>query len=289
MSKNVKLRKFLSDSLYAKFNKGYGNSKDKGVHNETAYIHSHNTYKTYRAQCNHFCDWCYSNDIRTAADARRAVPDYVKYLQANNKSAWSVYTAISAIAKAFSCSTTDFDVKRPPRTRASVRRSRYAAVRDKQFCMSKEENKQLVNFCRATGLRRRELEQLRGNMLHEGSDGKYYIHVKNGKGGKERDALVIGSDQQIKAVCERMRTSGDNLVFMHVHTKLDVHYYRSLYACDLYRQLARDTDTLQTSEKYICRKDRAGVVYDRAAMQQVSHNLGHNRIDVIASSYLHNL
>jgi hypothetical protein len=42
-------------------------------------------------------------------------------------------------------------------------------------------------------------------------------------------------------------------------------------------------------EKYICRKDKAGIVYDRRAMKIVSKQLGHNRISVIASDYLHNV
>ncbi|MBQ0028247.1 MAG: hypothetical protein KBS96_06555 [Lachnospiraceae bacterium] len=53
--------------------------------------------------------------------------------------------------------------------------------------------------------------------------------------------------------------------------------------------MARDISTLDSKEKYICRKDKAGVVYDRQAMLYASRQLGHNRIDVIANSYLHNL
>jgi len=37
------------------------------------------------------------------------------------------------------------------------------------------------------------------------------------------------------------------------------------------------------------RKDRAGVVLDRAAMAKVSKWLGHNRLDVIAGHYLYDL
>lgn len=41
-------------------------------------------------------------------------------------------------------------------------------------------------------------------------------------------------------------------------------------------------------ERYIMRKERAGEVYDKLAMEIVSKNLGHNRISVIAQSYLYN-
>ena len=40
-------------------------------------------------------------------------------------------------------------------------------------------------------------------------------------------------------------------------------------------------------EKYFMRADRKGDVYDREAMEKVSKQLGHNRIDVIAGHYLY--
>lgn len=52
---------------------------------------------------------------------------------------------------------------------------------------------------------------------------------------------------------------------------------------------ARPIESLERAEKYICRKDKAGIVYDRRAMKIVSKQLGHNRISVIASDYLHNV
>ena len=39
-------------------------------------------------------------------------------------------------------------------------------------------------------------------------------------------------------------------------------------------------------EKYYCRGDRKGEVFDRAAMRITSNALGHGRIGVIAGHYL---
>lgn len=50
---------------------------------------------------------------------------------------------------------------------------------------------------------------------------------------------------------------------------------------------SRSLHTPARKEKYFCKKDRRGVVYDRRAMPQVSRQLGHNRISVIAEHYLH--
>ena len=64
-------------------------------------------------------------------------------------------------------------------------------------------------------------------------------------------------------------------------------FYRATYANRLYNQLKRDIADIPTQERYVMRKERAGEVYDKQAMLQVSRALGHNRISVIAQSYLY--
>lgn len=288
--KKIKLRKFLKDSLNQKFRKGQGHRKEKGVHNETPYIHSTNTYRTYKQQCDKFCDWCYEHEYRTPEEALAHVKEYGTYLEEQKESAWTIYTAMCAIAKAFDVRTTDFDGYKPPkRERKNVKRSRGTAKRDAQFSQEKEDNKNLVQFCMATGLRRRELEALVGESLYIEEDGTAYVYVENGKGGKKRLAQIIGTEEEIQAVIDMMKNAGKNRVFSRVHTKLDVHYYRSVYACRFYKMIARKADEIPKTDRYICRKDKAGIVYDKKAMLRVSKNLGHNRLDVIANSYLHNL
>lgn len=63
--------------------------------------------------------------------------------------------------------------------------------------------------------------------------------------------------------------------------------YRADYASAWYKRLARPAAFIPPADRYVCRRDRAGVVYDKAAMLQVSRMLGHNRISVIAGHYLH--
>ena len=67
----------------------------------------------------------------------------------------------------------------------------------------------------------------------------------------------------------------------------DNHSYRASYAMRMYKKYVRNLDKLPIKEKYHMRGDRAGEVFDRYAMKIVSENLGHNRITVIAQSYLY--
>lgn len=284
--KKKKLRKWLRDQLNNKWRMGYGRPKYKGVHNETPYIHSENTYNTYLAQCNHFADWCYENGIKYADEAFDKVKDYGEHLKAEGKSAWTIYTAMSGIAKAYGVSTTDFGFTAPKRERKNVKRSRGMVEMDKHF--SVKNNKALVVVANCTGLRRHELAALHGNQLAFDNGKLYLFHIR-GKGGKVRNVDVIGSKAEIKLIKDMMMRAGDGLVFNHIHSAFDEHHCRSLYACRAYKSRVRDINTLDSKDKYICRKDKAGIIYDRQAMKYASRQLGHERIDVIANSYLHNL
>ncbi len=68
-------------------------------------------------------------------------------------------------------------------------------------------------------------------------------------------------------------------VFKVIPKNLDIHSYRAEFSCTWYEKLAR-------KEKYYCRGDKKGVVFDRRAMLQVSKMLRHERIYVIATHYL---
>lgn len=286
--KKIKLRKQFNDILFDLYKKGHGLPKHKDEHNSTRLIHSDSTFKTYHAQCMRFVDFCYEQGVKyDMEEAFKLIPEYGKRLEADGKSAWTIYTAINAIAKAYGVSMQELGYKPPKRQRASVARSRYATEMDKHF--SVENNKNLITFCQCFGLRRRELEALTGDMMKRNNRGRLFVRVINGKGGKKRWVPFCGTLKEEKLVVDLMTQASATKVFPYVHSKADIHGYRSVYACKLYKTYARPTETLKSSEKYVCRKDKAGVVYDKKAMQIVSRALGHNRISVIANSYLHNI
>lgn len=285
----IKPRKWMQGNLYDAYQKGIRQPKhqSKDKHNATPYIHSNQTYRTYKSQCNHFADWLVENQIRDKDEAFKMIPTYLKSLEDRGLSPCSIVTALNAIAKAYKVSTKDIDYRAPKRERASIKRSRYTAKRDAHFSI--EANQELIDFVSATGLRRHELEALHGTDLVVGSDGTYQIYVRQGKGGKQRFVDVVGNKKEIENVVKAMKRAKNSKVFEHIHSAFDEHYYRSLYACRCYKSKARDVEGLETKEKYICRKDKAGVVYDRKAMLYASKQLGHNRIDVVSTNYLHNL
>ena len=126
---------------------------------------------------------------------------------------------------------------------------------------------------------------------------QYYIIVNRGsKGGRYREAVVIGNIENVKRL---MNKAGQERTFNKIPEGADIHGYRAEYATALYNKLARPIEELPydaihpgigilyQSDVYNCRKDRKGIKWDKKAMLEVSKALGHNRISVIAGHYLH--
>lgn len=283
----IKPRKFMKNNLYNKYLEGRGKPKERNSHNGDDYIHSHNTYLTYTKQCDAFADWLSERQINDIREAKDNIPNYLKECEEKGQSAWTILTKMNAICKAYGISTKSIDYTAPKRQRGDVKRSRLQCERDKHF--SVKNNKDLIDFCSCVGLRISELKALHGNQLKFRPDGSCYLEGIKGKGGRVRNVDVIGSKDEVKNLVKLMDLAKDGLVFNKIPSAFDCHYYRSIYACRAYKEKARDINAISKRERYICRKDKAGIVYDKKAMKYASEQLGHNRIDVVGLSYLHNL
>ena len=248
-------------------------------------------------------------------------------------SAWTVQLEAKALGKLYGISPDDEDYFKPPkRNREEIKRSRGDRVRDKHF--SKTNNDELIKFCRGTGLRRKELQELRGKdlvpktqieaeiselqkipeeqrapsvtkrleMLQDARlfPEEWFVHVRNGKGGRERLSPIIGKNAG--QIIERMTdTPAEEKVWQHIHNCADIHGYRAEYATAIYKAHARAIEDIPydrvnrgtgrryQSEVYTCRKDEAGKKLDKAAMLICSKALGHNRISVVADNYIRGL
>lgn len=311
--KKIKLRKQLNDRLAEFFLEGKGVSRHeekermerrKGIRN-SPFIHDDVTFKTYKQGAKDFANWCYENEIREYEDARNHAGDYLSYLRINNGNPYTINTRAAALAKIFGCTVQDLlcsdgsTPERPKRNRNEITRSRLATERDRH--VSPVHTAALQRFCRATGVRRHEIDSessdskaMRGYYIDEVTgekkptahlkDGRWYVYIK-GKGGKTREAEIVGDDATIKEVVDRIRNAGEGLVWPKVHSMLDIHSLRAEYAASVYRKYARPMSELSREDRYCCRKEFKGKVLDRKAMLTASRMLGHNRISVFADHY----
>lgn len=267
------------------FDKSNGGIQDK--------IYSWSTYKTYMKHGNYFTKWAKeTHGVKTLEDCRQYVDEWLTKRSEDGVSAYTQKLEASALAKVYGCTTKDF-IKTEVRHRADISRSRGEKIRDKHF--SETKNKEFVEFCKSTGLRREEIRQLTGDKLKFKDEKPYIVVDKGTKGGRYREVPVIGNKQ---LVIDKMQSSRDGRVFEKIPNGADIHGYRSEYASNYYHTIARTVENIPydkinsgsgkpyQSEVYHCRGDLKGVKYDKSAMLEVSRALGHNRIDVIAGHYI---
>lgn len=274
------LVKQVQDTLDAKLQIGRKKKPDKLSGISQNYIYSWGTYHSYLKHCCYFVKWCKENHgCKTIEQCKAYASEWMK-----TREHLSVYTQkmeASALVKLYGCTLEELNIHTAARQRKDITRSRNTVKRDRHF--SESNHAELVAFCRATGLRRAELKALRGTALYQDSSG-YYLHITSGsKGGRERYAPIIGDKDLVICLCRR---AGDGKVFEKVPSGADIHSYRRDYATVIYQQHARPLEQLTAKEKYYCRGDRKGEVFDRAAMRIASNALGHGRIEVIAGHYL---
>ena len=246
--------------------KANGTDKDK--------IFSFSTYQSYWKHTKYFIKYIKEHhpECTTLKSARKYVNEWLQDGVDRGLSAWTIGVQRSAMGKLYGISPDDEDFfKAPKKERENIKRSRGDRVRDKHF--SKTNNDGLIKFCQGTGLRRKELEELRGKdlvtreqvevelsklesrpaeeltpadtkrleMLQDAllfPEG-YFTHVRNGKGGRERLSPIIGPN--VGQIIERIsNTPAEEKVWQHVHQSADIHGYRAEYATVIYKANARE-------------------------------------------------
>ena len=299
MSKDGSLTYQVKKRLSDKF--AFGESKHKqklsgGMEAAKEGIFSFNTARTYLRECNNFVKWVKRvyPEARTLSDCRPHIRAYLSRVRKRNGgqySACSLATKAAAIAKLYGMKK----LKTPERTRERISRSR-----NHKPGTYEANHPDIVRFCDYTGLRRHELETIAGNQKEERGGRLFVLVVGNqGKGGKPREIPVIGDAAFVRDMMDR---AGTGKVFGKVSKDMDIHAHRAKYAAEYYKQLARPLDVCKRdpfydqtrgvwciNRVYYCRKDQAGTWFDKRAMLAVSRALGHNRISVIAESYLYQL
>lgn len=241
-------------------------------------IYSWTTYRSYLQQCCQFVRYCRDNHYcKNLADCRQYVEEWME--SRKELSAYTQKLSASALCKLYGESLEELGITTKRAARSEITRSRGTAKRDAH--LSEQKNADFVEFCRSTGLRRSEITKLRGDQLLQ-EEGQWYIQT-TGKGGRFRIIPICGD---VNLVVRKMQSAGTGKVWAKVPSCADIHSYRADYATRVYLSHARPIEDLPRKERYICRRDKVGTIYDRQAMLIASQALGHNRIDVIGQHYL---
>ena len=240
----------VSENLKSKLAIGESKHQDKinGV-SSAEKIYSYGTYNAYLQQSVQFVKWCKTkHKCKTLDECKQYADEYLKQNIERGLSPYTLKLQVSALCKLYSCSSTDF-IPTPPRKRKNITRSRSTKIN----C-----NTEFERFCLCTGLRRREITALRGSALVE-NDGKYYIHIRNGKGGRERYAEIVGTEEEIEFVVNKMKKAEDQKVFSKI-PYTDIHAMRAAYAKKVYEKYKRSRSEYK-DERLILYKNRVVKTY----------------------------
>lgn len=278
--KNKKYYKDLHQQAYDKLTgmQAFGESKKEAVANGTyrEKIFSFNTYQTYWKHTKYFVKWVQQThpECTTLKSAKKYVNEWLKSRVDQGLSAYTVQTEAKALGKLYGIQPDDPEYFNPPkRERAKITRSRGDRVRDQHFSVAN--NDELIKFCQGTGLRRSELEALKGSalvtkkqiqkrielleskeslnpgeekqlkMLHDANlfEVEYFTYVRKGKGGRQRLSPIVG--KHAAQIVERIKdTPRDSKVWQHVNSNADIHSYRSDYAVTIYKLCARPIEEI---------------------------------------------
>lgn len=285
MSKNKSMKYQAQGMLKPMLRLGESRQKAKRKSEDRLHVEgifSTSTYKNYVTVADRFGRWAKEKfGEKSLVNCRPYVSEYLKERIAGELSPYTVARDASALAKLYGCTKNDFGVELPKRSRSDIKRS-HSKVKEFDY----EKNKPLLDFISGTGLRRRELKNLKKSNFFTNKGG-LFVRVK-GKGGKVRVAEVNPEYRAaVEARLEGLKENDKVFKKGDIPVRTPCHAYRAAYAKAYYESIARPVETLAFKEKYICRGDKKGTVYDRRALAVVSKLLGHERLSVIVDHYLY--
>ena len=251
-------------------------------------IFSTSTRDSYIQHAETFVSFLRKNNLKasTIEEAKQYVPVFLKHEIAVGKSACTIRSEACALAKVYRCSSNDFGVAFPKRSRKAIKNNRSKKEYSRHF--SEARHRDIVCFAKATGLREEGMKKVKGTNIQIEQNGDIMVHIKE-KGGRERDVLMFYSDENVYREARKVALSHigkDEKIFENISKAAPIQAYRRAYAQSLYKSVARDIDSIPDQEKYICRNELSGLIFDKKALKIVSEALGHARLCVVVNNYI---
>jgi integrase len=230
-------------------------------------IHGTGTKINYCKVAHQFSRWCAARGVRGDWDAAKSlVDDYIKDCEAKGLAPDTLKKYRSALRKAFrdrELGPSDL----PPRRKDQITRSRLPREMDEH--VDRERWKDVVDFALATGLRRRELADVRAGDVYRDGAGRLMVHVRRGKGGQPREVHVLRElqDRVLEITSGR---DAEEVLFPRIPERLDIHSFRREYSARRLQEL---------------REANPGRL-ERELRLQLAEDLGHHRTNVVTRHYL---
>lgn len=189
------------------------------------------TVSVYKHDIKAFAEYTRENGVKSAeaferSDKRALIQAYADLLLEQGKSPSTIHRYIAPVCKGAGINMAD--IEKPKRTIDRITRSRSdTANKQGDIEQSEDRFKRLVDFQAAVGLRRAELGRLKPEDIIQTRDGRVYVHVARGKGGKEQYQAVLPNNIDI-VIKTRDTATGDRLFSREeMNNKIDLHALRA--------------------------------------------------------------
>lgn len=243
---------------------------------KTYTIRSIETAKTYRKAAVQFAKWLYEE--KSINKIKMVTPELAgEYLKYRNEklSAWTVKRDLSMINKVFDYNIKADDLNLKKRKIKDIKRSRQGPDTSRPGLLKKYERQ--IFFIKACGCRRESVTKVTYNdVIFNEAEIAERIKLTE-KGGKYREAPILDRyKDEFTAWIHHYKNTYSN-IFEDLDNHVTAHYYRHLYAKNLYAELCEKVP--QGEEFY--------KGYDVEVLKEVSNALGHNRVNVVVNNYFY--
>lgn len=196
----------------------------------------------YKHDIKVFADYARQHGVKDAesfesGNKRGLIQSYADLLFEQGKSPSTIHRYIAPVCKGAGINMAD--IEKPKRTIDRITRSRSdTANKQGDIEQSEDRFKRLVDFQTAVGLRRAELGRLKPEDIIQTRDGRVYVHVARGKGGKEQYQAVLPNNIDI-VIKTRDTATGERLFTRkEMNNKIDLHSLRADNAKKAYQYYA---------------------------------------------------
>lgn len=200
------------------------------------------TVSVYKHDIKAFAEYARENGVKSAeqfekTDKRGLIQSYADLLLEQGKSPSTIHRYIAPVCKGAGINMAD--IEKPKRTIDRITRSRSACA-NRQGNVEQVEDRftRLVDFQKAVGIRRAELARLTPSDIIQTRDGRVYVHVARGKGGKEQYQAVLPNNIDV-VLKTRDTATGERLFSKNeMKNKIDLHALRADSAKTAYKYYA---------------------------------------------------
>lgn len=216
---------------------GYSYEERIVVNEMRDHIYSYQTMKTYQQQVGYFGEYLISQGLKKISieESQEYIQEYINYLIEQNKSPWTINTALAAICKATGAYQHDYS--HPSRSISHIDRGNHERTHDKY---NEKNHSAIMEANRLLGLRRSELQELRAQDIFE-RNGQVIVQ-SIGKGGRRNEQIFTLEEEKQRVLALKAGKEPEQRIFepKDFRNDCDLHSCRQQRAIEVYNRVVAD-------------------------------------------------